>query len=227
MLSSGSIVAATCEARCRERKLYDLMRTNPPKGRARRGSFILSTCTTTGKYHDRASSDEHVLRASTRRPKGTSKPPACFQTHAAAFMGSRYFLSTWAARRGQQNWLHDIRHVGIVCCGGRRLLRFGAERGTEQEQFVARRCSASAAFGRLPHECALVQKPRAPTLLRCLLLRASRVGSCAQRMAACASRWLRSGRDGLEGTRPLPSRGTNSRHPSWHHGPGRRLESLI
>ena len=43
MLSSGSIVAATWEARCRERKLYDLMRTNPPKGRARRGSFILST----------------------------------------------------------------------------------------------------------------------------------------------------------------------------------------
>ena len=162
-------------------------------------------------------SDEHVLRASTRRPKRTSKPPSsCFQTHAAAFMGSRYIPSTWAARRGQQNWLHDIRNVGIMCCGGRRLLRFGAERGTEQEQFVARRCSASAAFGRLPHECALVQKPRAPTLLRCLLLRASRVGSCAQRMAACASRWLRSGRHGFEGTRPPQTLGTQR-----HHGPGR------
>ena len=132
---------------------FMISRWTNPRGRAE--TFILSTCTTTGKYHDRASSDEHVLRASTRRPKGTSKPPACFQTHAAAFMGSRYFLSTWAARRGQQNWLHDIRHVGIVCCGGRRLLRFGAERGTEQEQFVARRCSASAAIGRLPHECAM------------------------------------------------------------------------
>ena len=75
--------------------------------------------------------------------------------------------------------------------------------------------------------CALVQKPRAPTLLSMLSAPCESRGSCAQRMAACASRWLRSGRDGLEGTRPLPSRGTNSRHPSWHHGPGRRLESLI
>ena len=118
------------------------------KRRARGRAELLDTA--------RPNSNTHVLRASTRRPKcGTSKPPACFPTRAAAFMGSRNFPSTWTARRGQQNWLHDVRHVGIVCCGGRRLLRFGAERGTEQEQFVARRCSASAAIGRLPHECAM------------------------------------------------------------------------
>ena len=32
MLSSGSIVAATCEARCRERKLYDPDEDQPTQG---------------------------------------------------------------------------------------------------------------------------------------------------------------------------------------------------
>jgi hypothetical protein len=60
--------------------------------------------------------------------------------------------------------------------------------------------------------CALVQKRRAPTLLSMLTAlcesRGSIFGSCAQRMAACASRWLRSGRDGFEAPR------TSSRHPT-------------
>ena len=50
--------------------------------------------------------------------------------------------------------------------------------------------------------CALVQKPRAPTLLSMLTAPCESRGSCAQRMAACANRWLRSGRDGFEGMRP-------------------------
>lgn len=166
MLSSGSIVRRSGEPyakkRCRERQRTDAVHAKNSFHSAGGGRRVGTARSFSIRAQQRASpstrpvSDEHVLRASTRRPKRTSKPPSsCFQTHAAAFMGSRYISSTWAARRGQQNWLHDIRNVGIVCCGGRRLLRFGAERGTEQEQFVARRCSASAAIGRLPHECAM------------------------------------------------------------------------
>lgn len=147
-----SVVASVLADRARSRQKFVSLRSRRPSGP--RGFSIRAQ--QRASPSTRPVSDEHVLRASTRRPKRTSKPPSsCFQTHAAAFMGSRYIPSTWAARRGQQNWLHDIRNVGIVCCGGRRLLRFGAERGTEQEQFVARRCSASAAIGRLPHECAM------------------------------------------------------------------------
>jgi hypothetical protein len=166
MLSSGSIVRRSGEPyakkRCRERlngptRVHAKNSFHSVAGGSRRDrAELLDRAQQRASPSTRPVSDEHVLRASTRRPKRTSKPPSsCFQTHAAAFMGSRYIPSTWAARRGQQNWLHDIRNVGIVCCGGRRLLRFGAERGTEQEQFVARRCSASAAIGRLPHECAM------------------------------------------------------------------------